>query len=515
MWSKRLPSALARHGSARCSPHRPLPPPSRQAKMRMISAAAAAAAARVTPAAPRGRPSPRLLFLFRHARSRPGLRCLSTASPSISGKNGAPGAGVEAKEEEMTRDEEEAAQREASASRAMAWWLFGCAGMVFGMVALGGITRLTGSGLSMVEWKPTGILPPLTEEGWMDEFAKYQRFPEYQKHKDDLSLSEFKWIWYMEWGHRMAGRVTGIAFALPLAYFAMRGVISRRLAPRLAGLLLLGGGQGLIGWWMVKSGLDDKERYGEEGRVSPYRLATHLSMAFILYTGLVNTGMGLSTRAKVLADPSRFVETAKLLNHVPLRLKGAAMGVASLVGLTAFSGAFVAGNHAGMVYDEFPTMGGQWIPDDLVNPYIQPLWKNVFEHDTMVQWNHRVLAMTTLASVTGLYAASRRVPLPPNARLAANAMLAMSGVQVSLGISTLLLHVPVPLASAHQMGSLSLLTLSLWFVHTLLPLPLKVAASSAGAAAAAARTTGSVASVAAIAAAATTAPTTCGDDGDD
>uniref|UniRef100_A0A7S2TSY5 Cytochrome c oxidase assembly protein COX15 n=1 Tax=Lotharella oceanica TaxID=641309 RepID=A0A7S2TSY5_9EUKA len=356
----------------------------------------------------------------------------------------------------------------------------------------------------MVKWNPPGILPPLTEKGWVEEFEKYQRFPEYQKHKDDLNLSNFKWIWYMEWGHRMAGRLTGMAFALPLGYFAARGVISRRLAPRLTGLLLLGGGQGLIGWWMVKSGLDDKERYGGEGRVSPYRLATHLTMAFILYTGLVNTGMGLMTRAKVLANPTHFLETAKLLDHVPLRFRGAAMGVASLVGVTAFSGAFVAGNHAGMIYDEFPTMGGQWIPDDIVNPHIHPLWKNVFEHDTMVQWNHRVLAMTTLASVSALYAASRRVPLPANARMAANAMLAMSGVQVSLGISTLLLHVPVPLASAHQMGSLTLLTFSLWFVHTLLPLPLKAAslaalrAASAPAATAggAVRTAGSVASVA-------------------
>mmetsp|Transcript_9831 Transcript_9831/g.15533 ORF Transcript_9831/g.15533 Transcript_9831/m.15533 type:complete len:460 (-) Transcript_9831:62-1441(-) len=362
--------------------------------------------------------------------------------------------------------------------RRIAYWLYGCAGMVFGMVALGGITRLTGSGLSMVEWKPAGILPPLTTEGWEMEFQKYKQFPEYQKLNEDLSLSEFKWIWYMEWGHRMAGRVTGMVFALPLVYMVGRGVMPGRLAPRLAGLFALGGCQGLIGWWMVKSGLDGKERFGGEGRVSPYRLATHLSMAFILYTALLNTAFGSHTISKVaMMAPLAQVDFHRALRAVPASFRGSAIGVTALVGLTAFSGAFVAGNHAGMVYDEFPTMGGQLVPDDLINPYLKPAWRNVFEHDTMVQWNHRVLAMTTLGCVSGLWVASRRVPLPPRARMAANAMLGMGALQVSLGISTLLMHVPVPLASAHQMGSLTLLTLSLWLVHTLHPISRSVAIS--------------------------------------
>eukprot|EP00466_Bigelowiella_natans_P015130 jgi/Bigna1/85155/estExt_fgenesh1_pg.C_20319 len=289
----------------------------------------------------------------------------------------------------------------------MARWLYGCCGMVFGMVALGGITRLTGSGLSMVEWKPTGILPPTTKasclEGWEEEFNKYKSFPEYQKHNDELSLAEFKWIWFMEWGHRMAGRATGMVFGIPLLYFGMRGMIPKRLAPRMAGLLLLGGSQGLIGWWMVRSGLNDKERFGGEGRVSPYRLAAHLSMAFILYTALFNTAIGLSTAHKVAnMSPSARLYAQALIEKVPASLRIGSVGLASLVGLTAFSGAFVAGNHAGMVYDEFPTMGGKLLPDDIVNPFLEPKWRNIFEHDTMVQVPGIAAATATLKCSCGL-----------------------------------------------------------------------------------------------------------------
>jgi len=365
--------------------------------------------------------------------------------------------------------------------RAMAWWLYGCCGMVFGMVALGGITRLTGSGLSMVEWKPTGIMPPTTAEAWEEEFRKYKQFPEYQKHNNDLSMSDFQWIWFMEWGHRMAGRATGMVFGLPLLYFGFKGAIPRKLVPRMLGLLALGGSQGLIGWWMVRSGLDDNERFGGEGRVSPYRLAAHLSMAFVLYTVLFNTALGLHTTQRLMEMvPSAKLHRQNLLNRIPTSFRIASVGLASLVGLTAFSGAFVAGNHAGMIYDEFPTMGGKFVPEDLLNPYLEPKWRNLFEHDTMVQWNHRVLAMATLGGVTSTYFWSRLLVLPPNARMASHLMMAMSTVQVSLGISTLLLHVPVPLASAHQMGSLTLLTLSLWFAHTLRStLPLAATATMA------------------------------------
>eukprot|EP00465_Bigelowiella_longifila_P001732 CAMPEP_0185252280 /NCGR_PEP_ID=MMETSP1359-20130426/1422_1 /TAXON_ID=552665 /ORGANISM="Bigelowiella longifila, Strain CCMP242" /LENGTH=228 /DNA_ID=CAMNT_0027834407 /DNA_START=105 /DNA_END=791 /DNA_ORIENTATION=- len=184
-------------------------------------------------------------------------------------------------------------------------------------------------------------------------------------------------------------------------------------------------------------------------------------------------------------SPSARLYAQALIDKVPASLRIGSVGLASLVGLTAFSGAFVAGNHAGMIYDEFPTMGGKLLPDDIVNPFLEPKWRNIFEHDTMVQWNHRVLAMTTLGAVTSMYLASLRLPLPSNARVASHLMMAMSTVQVSLGISTLLLHVPVPLASAHQMGSLTLLTLSLWFAHTLRPLaPVSVATAATTAAAA-------------------------------
>ena len=359
----------------------------------------------------------------------------------------------------------------AGSLRSVSWWLFGCAGMVFGMVALGGVTRLTGSGLSMVEWKPAGILPPLTRAGWQDEFDKYKQFPEYQRHDDSLTLEHFRWIWLMEWGHRMAGRATGIVFAAPLLYFSARGIVQRvpGLLPKLMGLLALGGSQGLIGWWMVRSGLDNKERFGGEGRVSPYRLATHLSMAFLLYTALFNIALPLRYGAAAAMRPEVARKAAQMLDKVPAGFKRAALGLSILVGTTAFSGAFVAGNRAGLVYDTFPKMGGEWVPSDIVDPYMEPKWRNVFENSTMVQWNHRVLAMSTLAGTCALWVASRGIALPPAARLASNSLIGMAGVQVSLGISTLLLHVPTSLASAHQMGSLALLTISMWLVQTLRP----------------------------------------------
>ena len=232
----------------------------------------------------------------------------------------------------------------AAQQRAVGWWLGGCTGMVFGMVVLGGVTRLTRSGLSMVDWRPQGRLPPMNDAEWQVEFDKYKAFPEYSAVNSAMTLEEFKPIYYMEWGHRMWGRGLGFVFALPCAYFMARGFIPRHLYPRMALMFSMGGAQGLVGWWMVKSGLEHSHVLGFERsehdtpRVSPYRLAAHLTMAFATYSVLAWTAMDmlqagnkplLASRVAALTDQARpAVQTA---------LKGLrrnAVVAAALVGTT-------------------------------------------------------------------------------------------------------------------------------------------------------------------------------------
>ena len=333
------------------------------------------------------------------------------------------------------------------------------------MVAIGGLTRLTKSGLSMTEWKPTQSLPPLTSVEWEAEFEKYRQFPEYRERGQrdgEMSMGTFQFIYGMEFSHRMLGRIIGLVFLTGLAYHTVRGRISIRLLPRLALLGVAGGAQGAVGWWMVKSGLEDPHTTPGGVHVSPYRLATHLLSAFAIYGLLLSTALHL-----------RYPHTSSLVQlyegSVGLRrLRGGAAVTVGLAALTIMSGAFVAGNEAGLVYNQFPLMGTGLIPTDLLSPFIHPTWRNMFEHSTLVQFEHRVLALTTLTAVTTLWVLSRRVPaLNPTMRTAANAAVVMAWAQVGLGVSTLLLYVPVPLASLHQCGSLALLTLLIGFLHTL------------------------------------------------
>ena len=235
--------------------------------------------------------------------------------------------------------------------RHVAYWLAGCAGLVGGMVVVGGLTRLTVSGLSMVDWRPQGSLPPLSRREWEIEFEKYKSYPQYKRSERDMTLSEFKTIFYWEWGHRMLGRVTGLAFAGPLAYFAARKKIPRWLWPRLMVMLGLGGTQGLIGWWMVRSGLDEKLLDPHKvARVSPYRLSTHLTMAFTLYSMLTWSVMDL---LRPLPSLSLAVSAkAGPLRHLN-RLSMMAFGTGGLVLCTVVAGAFVAGNDAGRAYVVF------------------------------------------------------------------------------------------------------------------------------------------------------------------
>ncbi|XP_068643638.1 heme A synthase COX15 [Aristolochia californica] len=335
-------------------------------------------------------------------------------------------------------------------------WLFGCAAWVFSMVILGGVTRLTRSGLSMTDWKFTGSLPPLSEKDWLLEFEKYQESPEYRRVNKGMNIEDFKFIYWMEYAHRMWGRGLGVVFTLPFAYFLAKGFITQQLGLRLSALFTLGAAQGLIGWWMVKSGLEEPVSEHVQPRVSPYRLATHLTSAFAIYCGLLWTGLSV-----VFPEPPN--GSANWV-HGAAKVRKLALPVSMLVGITAVSGAFVAGNDAGHAYNTFPKMGDTWIPDDVLS--MEPLIRNFFENTSMVQLDHRILATSALLSIAGLRWATRKLDVHPAVQSVIRTAMGMAALQVTLGISTLLSYVPVSLASAHQAGAMTLLTLMILLTHT-------------------------------------------------
>ena len=341
----------------------------------------------------------------------------------------------------------------------LAWWMGGCSAWVFSMVVLGGVTRLTRSGLSMTDWKFTGETRPRTQEEWEAEFAKYKRSPEYTKVNSTMTLEEFKFIYWMEYAHRMWGRALGLVFALPCTYFAYKGYVNGVLGKRLALLFAMGGGQGLVGWWMVKSGLEEELLVQHEvPRVSPYRLAAHLTSAFAIYSILAWTTMNLAFPKPVIESLSQSSKQALL------KVRGMAIPLSALVGVTAISGAFVAGLDAGHAYNTFPLMEGKLVPSEYFQ--LSPFWKNLFEDTATVQFNHRALAMTTLGAITAFAWHTRTLPLPPSTRKLIYAVVAMAYAQVTLGVSTLLTYVPVSLGSAHQTGALTLFTLMLGLLHS-------------------------------------------------
>uniref|UniRef100_A0A8C5FMR1 Cytochrome c oxidase assembly homolog 15 (yeast) n=1 Tax=Gadus morhua TaxID=8049 RepID=A0A8C5FMR1_GADMO len=343
----------------------------------------------------------------------------------------------------------------AASNRIVGRWLLGCSGLVVGAVVLGGVTRLTESGLSMVDWHLVREMrPPRTPEEWEAEFAKYQQFPEFKIMNHNMTLPEFKFIFYMEWGHRMWGRLVGLAYILPTVYFWKKGYFTRSLKGRVVGLCGFVFFQGLLGWYMVKSGLEEKPESHDVPRVSQYRLSAHLGSALLLYCASLWTGLQLVLPVNKLADTARLTQ-----------LRRFAKGTGGLVFLTALSGAFVAGLDAGLVYNSFPKMGERWIPDDLLA--FSPTLRNLFENPTTVQFDHRILAVSSLTAITGLYVYSRRVALPRRARVAISLLTAMAYSQVALGIGTLLLYVPTPLAATHQSGSVVLLSLAIWVLAEL------------------------------------------------
>lgn len=334
-------------------------------------------------------------------------------------------------------------------ARAVATWLFGMCAMLLVMVSLGGATRLTGSGLSIMEWKPLmGALPPLSDAEWQRLYRLYQQIPQYALVNQGFGLEGFQRIFWLEWTHRLWGRLIGLAFLGPLVWFAVRGAISRRLAWRLGLLFLLGGLQGAIGWFMVASGFA-----ADSTAVSPYRLVVHLVMALTLYAAIFWTALTLWQEGAAPAPTGPRVRGLHAL----------IVGTCCAVALTIAAGGFVAGLRAGLTYNSFPLMDGSLVPAGFAQ--LQPFVRNLTENVAAVQFDHRLLATVTalLASATlivGLLGgAAGRL------RTALLALgLAVLG-QYALGVATLLWVVPVALGTAHQAMAVLVLTAALAALH--------------------------------------------------
>lgn len=324
----------------------------------------------------------------------------------------------------------------------IAWWLLVCCALVFAMVVLGGVTRLTGSGLSMVHWKPvSGVLPPLSQSAWEREFEHYRESPEYAYVNKGMSLEAFKSIFWFEYAHRLLGRLIGVVFLIPFLYFLVRRRIEASLLPKLVTMFVLGGLQGLLGWYMVKSGLVD------DPHVSQYRLAAHLGLAVLVYAFMLWTALGILCGGE---DPQPSAR-GKLATQVLI--------LALAVFVTMMSGAFVAGLKAGFTYNTFPLMAGKLVPDGMWS--VTPVYLNFFENVTTVQFNHRVLAIGTFFAIVAVWLSARRLELSRLERLWLHATALVALIQVALGILTLVLRVPVPLAALHQAGAMVLLTVLL------------------------------------------------------
>ena len=328
-----------------------------------------------------------------------------------------------------------------SDSRILAWWLLLCALAVYLMIIVGGITRLTQSGLSMVEWAPImGALPPIGEAAWLEVFSKYKAFPEYLQLNAGMSLAEFKSIFWWEYGHRVLGRLIGLIYLVPLLFFLLKGMIPTSWKPRLFALFVLGALQGLMGWYMVMSGLVDVPH------VSQYRLTAHLGLALIIFAAMFWFALDFWRGEQI--------------HHraAPAYLK-ATSGAVFLVFIMMLSGGFVAGTKAGFIMNTFPTMNGQWLPDGVLA--LAPWWRNMFENAVTIQFIHRVLAVAVVLSVLRVFLLSRQQ------RFAAGGswLLMLMLLQVTLGISALLMVVPVPLGVAHQAGAVALFSACLYVAH--------------------------------------------------
>lgn len=326
--------------------------------------------------------------------------------------------------------------------KSVSGWLFVTAMAVFGLAIVGAITRLTESGLSITQWDPVvGIIPPLSPADWQHEFDLYRQSPQYQQLNAGMSMADFKFIFFWEWFHRFLARAIGFIYAVPLVYFWLRKKLPMDYKWSFIGLLALGGLQGLIGWYMVQSGLVDRPS------VSHYRLALHLMTAFLIFSLLIRLGLKISLSANAQA--------AVLSPLRPLAVMSMVWAV-----LTMIWGAFVAGLDAGLIYNSFPMMGRYPWPTEGLD--MTPVWINLFENHAMVQFTHRVLAVLTFIHVAMLWWRSRGFHVPPRVRFLFTALGFMITLQLVLGITTLLSGVNIVIATLHQGGALVVLGLLVW-----------------------------------------------------
>ena len=323
-----------------------------------------------------------------------------------------------------------------SRSRQVGLWLILCAVMVFAITVLGGVTRLTHSGLSIVAWEPlAGILPPLSTEAWAEKFSNYKQFPEYQKINMGMELAGFKAIYWYEYSHRLLGRTIGLVFAIPFIYFLIKRRVDRQLGVRLGVLFVLGGLQGALGWYMVSSGLVDRPD------VSQYRLTAHLGLAVILYGYMVWLAMSV-----LLPSPKPWGEPT------PRGFRVATYATAASAFILILSGGLVAGLDAGFAYNTYPTMDGEWVPAGMLT--------DPFGNITTVQFLHRWLGPTMAVLVVLVWGRGLDIPLPRRAMAAHYLLVVTLAGQGAIGIATLLLVVPIPLASLHQAGALIVFTVA-------------------------------------------------------
>jgi heme a synthase len=342
--------------------------------------------------------------------------------------------------------------------RAIRLWLYAVAALVFAMVLVGGATRLTESGLSIIEWQPvTGILPPLSETQWRVEFTKYQAIPQYRERNAGMSLADFKTIYLWEWAHRLIGRVVGVVFVFPLLWFLWRGWIPPGRRARLWAILGLGAFQGAIGWWMVASGLVDRVE------VSQYRLATHLVLACLIYVAIIWT----ASRWEDDCEVSSFAPAEKAEQSTWIR--GGAFVLLLLVMVQIYLGALVAGLRAGYAYNTWPLIDGSMLPQSSRLFFDVPLWRNFFENPLTVQFDHRMLGYTVwffaLFHLVNVAKINTRGAVFSGAALIAAAVT----VQAALGIWTLLSVVALPLALMHQAMAMVALTFATIHLARLMP----------------------------------------------
>ena len=330
--------------------------------------------------------------------------------------------------------------------RAVALWLLACCALVFAMVVVGGVTRLTRSGLSIVEWQPiAGAIPPLSDAAWQETFLKYQRTPEFKQVNPDMNLAGFKRIFWWEYFHRLLGRLIGAAFLVPFLWFALRRQIPRGLMWKLSGIFLLGALQGALGWYMVQSGLVD------EPRVSQYRLTAHLGIAFLIYAAMLWIALDLLLPRGTRTGSRGLRRFAAIL--------------VALVFVMVLSGALVAGIRAGLAYNTFPLMNGHLVPPEIFA--VEPWYLNFFTNMATVQFDHRMIAWLLAFLTPWFWLRARREGAPPRAKLGADLLLAALVLQIAVGIATLLWVVPIPLAAAHQAGALLVFSAALFAAHSL------------------------------------------------